>query len=414
MVEQNITKIFTASPKDILKKLRPALEYNVAKCEVVLGEGVFGSVSRPNYAAFASVGVKNGKNVLIKTVLKKLKLPDVTNFGQTIISQDAINEHIDKNVPANMKTFVQNQKFPKEIYGFFSDDHDPHGEYIILAFVSKLWYNEITPHVPFLVIPMSCGPANRLDAFLLEANGLPFQTKTIFKTAPLYLQNPATHNFSYCETFYKLIEYMINMGEGNSCVLPNKETVHIPTFLDHMAISYLFTYQQLVQTIGLVLQDQHLNNVFMYWLDDKSYMGSQFIGQIKHIVYDLDASTQLLIDVPGVLLKIGDIGASILKPRKDVVVIGETFGSPDALLKALYADKMPYYMQFLDNLMHTIPFNILMQTCLFALYQAAPFNTLAGSSGITNDYPSCSDILKKYFKKYIIAKDVEDALHVKL
>lgn len=416
MSERNISKIFTTSPKDIYKKFMEALDHNVAKCEVILGEGMFGSVSRPNYSAFALIDVKN-KKVEIKTVLKKLKLSNDMQFGHTIITKNAIDEHIEKIVPSDMKTFVKNQKFPKEIHVFFSDNHDPHCEYILLAFASKLWYDKITPHVPFMVVPMSCGSSNSLNSFLLEANGLPVKIKTMYKTASLYLQNPALYNLSYCETLYKLIEFMTNTGDSNTCVLPNGELVNISTFIDHISISYLFTYQQLIHKIGMVLQDQHLNNIFMYWLDSNSYMGSTFIGKLKNIVYEIDTSTQFLINVPGVLLKIGDIGASILKPRDDVIVVGELFGSNDAILKALYADKMPYYMQFIDNMLHTVPFCILMQTCLFALYQDHPFNTLSGSSGITHEYPTCSDILKKYFKKYILSehmKNVDNTLHLKL
>lgn len=413
MAEQNITKIFTANPNDIYKNFMKAVKYNLHKCDIVLGEGMFGSVSRPNYSAYAAVDVKD-KQLVLATAIKKLKLSNEMQFQETLVTKDQITAYINTYVPENMQSFLHSQKFPKQIHAFCSDNRDPHGEYILLTFLSKLWYREITPHVPFLISPMSCSSSNQLDAFLLEANGLRDEVLTFYKTQSLYLQNQATHNKSYCETLYKLLEYIINMGDYETCVLPNKKTVHIPTFIDHMAISYLFTYQQLINKIGLVLQDQHLSNVFMYWLTATSYMGSQSIADLKHIVYEIDDSIRLLINVPGVLLKIGDIGASILKPREDVVVVGELFGSTDAVIKALYADKMPYYMQFIFNISACVPFNILMQTCLFPIYKDPPFNTLAVTSGITCEYPSCSEVLKKYFKKYETKKNVKDALYLKL
>jgi hypothetical protein len=122
-------------------------------------------------------------------------------------------------------------------------------------------------------------------------------------------------------TLGDLLNYIKIRRDGENILLPNNEMCNIVEICDYLTISYLHTHN-LCMKHHVSLLDMHSENIFIHWLGKNSYMGDKNIGNIKHIIYKVN-NEYIKIDTHGFILKIGDIGSSIVHPRDDIFILGQ-------------------------------------------------------------------------------------------
>lgn len=125
----------------------------------------------------------------------------------------------------------------------------------------------------------------------------------------------------YMATLHDLFIYISKKRQKMHIILPNDKKVYIPTLLDSILISYLHTAALLWKKYKMIVTDQHLGNMFIQWLDKRSYYDEKNIGHIKKIYYKI-GKEYLGIETNEMLFKLGDLGVCRLSPKKGVFIAG--------------------------------------------------------------------------------------------
>ena len=256
--KSSLTKIKRSLP-DVLQKIS-------SHCDEIIGKGYMGEVKVSGVGSTIKIKIKN-KIIEMPVVIKK------SNFtGET---------HID---------LIKGKLY-------ISSTNDLTAEAIILYFISKLWYRKITPHILFMLGFGKCNPDNPqtyVDQIITEKQGLDHKIE-IDNSGFVFLH---AINFvppvveTYMVTLWDLFRYMITyQDKHNMVMLPNKQKGNVIEILDGILISFLHTAYVLWNEYKLTLTDQHLNNIFIHWLNKDSYLGDENISQIKirhklYLVFD--------------------------------------------------------------------------------------------------------------------------------
>lgn len=404
----NIVDFFLNSSNEIIE----ANYINVIKtmikfCAKFIGQGQFGYVSRPNYGDIVQVYVKD-TYVSLKTVVKhfmRIGKFNVIHYNQSFYDDAAYyykNDH-----PYYSK--IKDIKVPDNLMIMYGDMH-PIFELVVLSFLSKMWYDGNSPHMPFLVSPMACHQQNLVDAFLLDMNGLDDSIRIIGRGISTSIYDNPGFN-TYLETFRNLIIYITYYDYVKNdtlyCDLPNGITVDVIDMMDSLVLSYLFTYEQVYKKYGIILNDQHSSNIMLQWLDPKhSYMGKQNIGNIKHIVYDIN-NKKYKIDTNGIILKIGDVGISVMKLRKDLIIVPDIVNDR-MLYKSLYIERLPCYITLIIDIYSFLPPIILNETIISKIMNSEYFNNVNNVTGNDMDCPSASQIIEEYFSVYLLKDNIQE------
>lgn len=405
----NIVNFFLNSSNEIIEANYINVIKNMTKfCSENIGQGNFGFVVRPNYGDIVKVYIKD-TYISLKTVIKHFKTLgrfNVIHYNQTLYNEDAYyykNDH-----PYYSK--IKNIKVPDNLMIMYGDMH-PIFELVILSFLSKMWYDGDSPHVPFLISPMACNHQNLVDAFLLDMNGLDNSIKIIPKGISTSIYDTPGFINNYLETFKHLITYIVNYdyikNEKLYCDLPNGIKVDVIDMIDSLVLSFLFTYEQIYKKYGIILNDQHLSNIMLQWLNpNNSYMGKQNIGNIEHIVYDINKK-KYKIDTNGIILKIGDVGVSVMKLRKDLIIIPDVFDDR-ILYKSLYIETLPCYIILINDLYSFLPPILLNNTIVNKIMNSKYFNSVNSVTGTELDCPTASQIIEEYFSDYILKENTKE------
>jgi len=381
--EKTIIEFINNSSIAKIKEALPKLLHDtITYCDKIIGRGMMGEVT------ISAIG----KTVDVKVNSVIIKMPVVIKkaYNQGIFEMNVIEDKL-----------------------YISSYMDITTEAIILLYVSKLWYKKLSPHLPFMIGFGKCEPNNNMlvDRIITEKHGLEKEIEIKINglnQGPFWHPDP-TYNWddpSYKTNFATmgdLLSYVCKYQNNGSITLPNKRTCNIFELFDYLTISYLCTHDMLFKN-NILLSDMHPGNIFIHWLNPNSYMGDTNLENIKHIIYKIDGK-YIKIDTFGLLLKIGDIGASILHLKSDVFILGQGVDLNKSYNVVKYIMKNSSGCHnFLYNFKYMLPFSLYSKTIAFKILSTYPYSEI---SGIDIDYKLMNDFLSpiemlKYFTKYFI------------
>lgn len=381
----DITKLLKSEDLFYIKNTLPKLLLDMSNyCDKILGKGLNGEVTTRTFGETINVIIKD-KTIALPVVLKKSLHSGKFNID---IVNDILYLSCDKNLTC---------------------------EAIMLYYISKLWFSGASPHLPFMVAFSICGDNLQI---ITEKHGL---NKEILLECDIYTQIPDL-DYEYKEnyksnlaTLQDLFIYVNNNANGDLIVLPNGITCNVVKLFDYITISLLHTYDLLYNKYKISLGDMHSGNIFIHWLNKNSYCGNTYIGDATHIVYY--NTKYIRIETYGFVVKVGDIGNSVMNPHKNVFIVGQSQDVNKAidLLKKCYSKYNPAYYQIIYNLMVGVQYKYFLKMCIFQIFNVYPFNELALFGAIETkyikDFPRATDLLLTYFNKYVVLiKEEEDIL----
>lgn len=406
----NVIKYIKEHDNQNIKDALPEIIYNIVQmCEQKIGEGGHGIVKKLNYGNIVSVYVKD-TYIIMRTVIKQYK--HIGKYDSLMYTQKDYIKDIEeyKKEQYDYEKLLK-VKIPKNLTVFYGEYH-PLYETIGLMYLSKMWYDELTPHVPYLIMPMTCNTENMIDHLLLEMNGLinPINSDRKRQMPGIYDQ---TVENTYLETVNALLKHISSnfIVENNKilCWIPNLqqpdldeiavEVVDVIELIDSLTLSFLFTYEHVWREAKMILTDQYTQNVFIHWLSDGSHMGKRNIMNTKEIVY-LVKNKKYKIRTNGIILKIGDVGSSVIKPKEDLMIIID-LNDKSSVQKAMYLERIPTYIEFIGDVYYHLPKVIAEKTIVNQILTSKEFETYSTVAGGVNlDDPHPIDLIEKYFKKF--------------
>ena len=326
------------SHDDIKKKLLSEI-YNIAYyCENIVGEGFFGKVKVPAVGPYMSIKIDNNI-IVLPVVIKEAK----ANVGFFI---DEIDKTLIINSTSNMTC-----------------------EALILFILSKAWYKEQNLHLPFLMGLGSCNQqVTGISHIILEKCGLPDSIVTIDRAN--YFGNPHTISadnpiiLSYLSNIAGLVDYlMVNQTNDMMCLLPNEKNIHMPEIIDNICIFYLHTTHFLWEKFGLTLGDQHVENVFIHWINAMSRCGKRQLNNLEYISYDVGKSF-IKVKTHGMIYKIGDVGISVMNVQKTVMILGNISNGDNMTECLKYKNKCYCFWDFILNFLSLLPPSLINKTII--------------------------------------------------
>ena len=152
-----------------------------------------------------------------------------------------------------------------------------------------------------------------------------------------------------------------------------------------------------------------MGNVFIHWLNNKSYMGNKNISKIKNIIYKIN-NKYIKIKTYGLILKMGDIGNACMKINNNVYLFSNHNKSLDfdqnyqlinEVLKPNFSSLLTLLLDIRDN----IPYYIYKKTVAFNILTNEPYDQEYEGNlhmyHINNKYLTGNELLEKYSKYYI-------------
>ena len=383
----NIVKFIKKSSIHDIKTKLPAILFNDNYCDKIIGRGMMGEV----YAS--SIG----------------KTLDV-NINNSII-----------NIPVVIKKAIGDGTFDMTIYDdilYIYSYKNLTTEAIILEYISELWKKEVSPHLPFMIGFSRCDENKKpnIDRIITERHGLNDEITVEINgidVSPLFHHDP-NYNFdmpSYqtlFTTMFDLFKYILMKEKNGSIILPNNKKCNVAKLCDYLAISYLHT-SGILHTQNISLSDMHMKNVFIHWLNDKSYMGTRNIGNINYIIYDIGSGIYLKMKTYGLLLKIGDVGASIVNPKDNVIILGQAVDLEKTKHLIKYVTDPKLDIGFFYYFKNMLPPNIYQKTFISKILSVYPYSNLALGKipyELLDAMEEPMEILKK-FTRYIVSNPIK-------
>ena len=321
------------------------------------------------------------------------------------------------NIPCVIKESHDDEELGIEIINddlFIYSDRNIATEAIIMCYIKELYDKEISPHLPLLFGYSKCNKNAKspVDKIIMERHGL---SKKINVNISGYYEGPLRYNDDQYDlysstyktnlaTLYDLIKYMCLQKNGNNIILPNSEKCNIILLCDYLTISYLTTHN-ILQKNNITLTDLCAQNIFIHWLNEKSYMGYQNIQNIKYIYYKYK-NKYIKIKTHGLLLKIGDVGHFTINPRQHIYMIGQGINLSKTYKIAKKLSKSQTCHDFLRNFQILLPYNLYQKTVAYKILSQYPYNKI---NLFSTSYKHMKDMLTPmqmldYFKKYMVFK----------
>lgn len=372
-VNEIIKFISKSDKKTIKNKLHDILEYNKF-CPVVLGQGEFGKAYIPE-----------SKNIEVNIDNKKVYLPVVVKEANN--SEDKPDINID--IIGNKLYIVGNNGIT--------------GEAIILMYIKQLYSK--TVHLPLILGYGTCLEKTKINKIITTRHGLD-------KEIEVNISKNNKHK-SYITTLKDLFNYIyFSKNKDGSVILPNGiKCDNISELYDYICISYLATYHLLTEN-KIYPYDMHEGNIFIHWLNDKSYYNNQNIKDCKNIIYKIK-NKYYKIKTFGFVIILGDCGIFFLEANKDVIIAG--FGHVDKKMKNPHKmmingatnSNIDIILRFYDMLTsnefkNSIAYQILFNSKEYNSQILAPLWKM-WSAPITKKL-STPELLDFYYKKYGVDK----------
>jgi hypothetical protein len=362
-------------------------------CDKILGEGMMGEVyiSGVNESEEIEIGTKK---ITFPVVAKRAK--DKGKFDMEII-ENKLYIYTFKNLTT---------------------------EALILSYTNKLWYDKKSPHLPLMIGYSMCDKDNEMSVnrIVTERHGIDEKIKI-------------QHNYQLCKpllkgikvseflekdfsTLYDLLEYINLNNDGTDVILPNNITCNMIELYDYIIISYLHTHKLLLSN-NIIIGDMHPGNIFIHWLNDNSYLGDQNIGNIKNIVYKFD-DKYIKIETFGFIIKVGDLGMTVIKPKDDVYIVGQAVNLKEnmKIFKKFIEPNFIYNISFLTKLQKYMSPKFMRHTVLQSILNDEPYVSLTTEFPITVEQtsrlPTIEQIIDKFTKYFIDKKDIREIQNVLL
>ncbi len=394
--EKKINEILNFIKKSKKEKIKNEL-YNIIKfneyCPIVIGEGYFGKVYIPEVNKTIPIKIKN-TNIDIPIVIKETKKID------------------------NPDAYAEIDIIDKKLY--ISGYDNITTEALILMYVRQLWNK--TVNLPLILGYGTCSNTKMINRIITQKHGLDKNIEInlkgkIFDEFKMWFKpkKELGENFtSTIATLADLFTYIYySKNKNGSVVLPNGiKCDNISKLFDYLCISYLATHQLLTEN-GIYPSDMHAKNIFIHWLNEKSFYGDKKIKNIKEIVYKIK-DKYYKIKTFGFVLILGDIGSFMLKVKKDILIIGQIWDIKKNY-KLIQQRLKPEHTN-IDFIMNhnyltrkefhkTIAFNILNSEPYCSLPTKGP---IAWDISYLNKLKSTTELLKFYDKKYSINKYIKN------
>jgi hypothetical protein len=357
--------------------------YNVASfCSDTIGEGAFGKITVPAVGPYLSVKLGDD-HVLLPIVIKETKLN-----GSIFI------DIYEKNLILSS-------------YGNLTC------EALILFVLSKGWYKGLNLHLPFLMGMGSCdNQISGVTHIILEKCGLP--ENIVLANSEDYFGNPfhlgsraSNTKITNISTVGQLLDYFSFRTDKNlNCIIPNNKIVYTPEIIDTICIFYLHTTYYLWEKYGLVLGDQHIDNVFIQWISKNSRCGKKSLDKLEMISYSVGKNKCINVNTHGMIFRIGDIGVSIMNIQKNVMIVGNLIDSNKIKDVLKYKNKCNCYWDFIFNLSSLCPLNIFNKTIISKIMK---------KHNIFTKYVAFFGVKEKYKNNFPTEIDIlNDELYVKV
>lgn len=379
-VNEIIKFISKSDKKTIKNKLLDIIEYHKF-CPTVLGQGSFGKAYIPE-----------SKNIEVHIDNKKVYLPIVVKEANNSEDKPDINFDI-----------IGNKLYIVGNYNGIT------AEAIILMYIKQLYKKSV--HLPLILGYGTCLEKNKINKIITTRHGLDKEIE-VDLTGKVYGQNKKIIHKSYITTLKDLFNYIYySKNKDGSVILPNGiKCENISELYDYICISYLATYH-LLTTNKIYPQDIHEGNIFIHWLNDKSYYNNQRINDCKNIIYKVK-NKYYKIKTFGFVIILGDCGYFLVEAKKDVIIIG--CGHVDKKMKnplkmaLLDAERINidiiircYDMLTMNEFKNSIAYNIL-NSHPNNLYPLSPLWKM-WIAPITKNL-STPELLNFYYKKYGVDK----------
>jgi len=384
----DITKFINTVPfETILLELPKRLYDNITYCDKIIGKGMIGEVIES--AVGKTINVKINKTTIhMPVVIKKANI--VGSFDMKIID-DILYIYCYKDLTA---------------------------EAIIMVYLSDLWQKKLSPHLPFMIGYSSCATDKKIiiDKIITERQGFDQEinidivglyTKPFAHPDPDYDPINPTYKSNFA-TLRDLFNYILMHEKDGKLLLPNGQKCNAVKLCDYLAIGYLHTCAILAKH-GITLLDMHLANIFVHWLNLNSYLGDKYIGDTKYIIYKLNDGSYLQIKTYGFILKMGDVGASIVQPRSDVYILGQAVDLHKTrhLIKQITEPSLA--IGFLYYFKNILSYSLYQKTVIHQIISEYPYSELALGKiplELIDIMEEPMDILKK-FSVYMVDKPNE-------
>jgi hypothetical protein len=373
--------------KSSLQKIKKELVGKITNndtCDKFLGRGMMGSV----------------------------KLSKIGNTHEVILDNKKVN------IPVVIKDANDNNELDINIIKgdlFISTYINITGEAIILTYIYDIWKKGINPHLPLLIGYSKCNKDGRspVDRIITERHGLPNEITVKIPgiyDAPMWMgpnDNVNKKNPTYktsLATMGQLYEYIYMNQTGDNIVLPNNEKCNITELLDYIAISYLVTHD-LLEKNNMSLSDMHSDNIFLHWLNADSYMGDKNISNTKYIYYKYK-NKYLKIKTFGFILKIGDVGTFIIKPKPNVYICGHVSQIKENFDLVKETCKRESCHVFIAIMAISLPHSIVKKTVTYQIMTSYPYDELKWYALYTkhkNAFLPPTKLLA-YYSKYLVNK----------
>lgn len=356
-------------------------------CDQFLGEGWIGSVKVPSVGKEHPIKIKN-KTIYFPTVVKESKIDG--KFGIEIVNNDLF-------IYSYRNIFV---------------------EAIILMYIRDLWNKELSPHLPLIIGYSKCNKETNvpIDKIITERHGL--KEDIIVKIKGFYQRPLLQDNEDYdpknpifktkLETLGSLFNYMMaTKNKDNQVILPNKQKCDIIELCNYLTISYLMT-ETLLKKHNMTMVDMHSGNIFIHWLNDKSYMGTTNISKTEYIYYKFGQVNQYFkIKTFGMILKFGDVGMFQINPKKNVYIVGHAGTFPKSVEIIKNISRIQSYLLFLEMFVFQLSPYLYQQTIAYKILSSSPYNNMYNMSydeKDINDMLTPKELLSKYFGQYTVDK----------
>ncbi|VBB17635.1 hypothetical protein YASMINEVIRUS_98 [Yasminevirus sp. GU-2018] len=357
-------------------------------CDQRLGEGAIGYVVQRSVGDTYKLSYPNGVTVDLPVVVKEV--------------------HVENQMYIDI--------FDGEL--FVSNSRGISVEALLLYFIKPLIQLKLSPHLPLILDHGKCilREVQPVDKIVLERHGLPDEVS--IKIPGLYESpmwraldgfNPDNPTFnSRLTTFDDLTVFMhLTKDSNNNVTLPNNEVCNIVELIDYLSISYLVTYDLLYRH-NIHLLDMHPQNILIHWLNKQSYLHDQYVGDTKYIFYKVGDKIYK-IKTFGIMLKIGDVGASIARPRRDVYLVGQAYDiqlTQNIVREITQTNKCHDFLNFLGG---CVPLDVLRQTVAYKILNSDPYDKILWISQgreLLKRMLSVPDLLKM-FDKYSV-KEIDE------
>lgn len=382
--------IETKTKNEIKEKLLELI--NISDfCKKILGQGRFGKVYVPEIDTTYPYKIGK-KKIELPIVIKEIKKVD---NPESIVNLEIIEDTLYISGYDNITT-----------------------EMLILLFVRKL-YNK-TVHLPLILGYGTCSKSNMVDRIFTLKYGLDYNysldlSKRVFNEIPLWNKinksdmEKFNSNLATLKDLFIYIHY--NQEDNNYVKLPNGIKCEISELYDNFCISYLATHELLSKN-NIFTADAHSANIFIHWLNDKSYFKDKCIKDVKEIIYKIN-NTYYKIKTFGFVMIIGDMGMSTLKIRDDIILIGhacnlkQNFNLVNKLMNPRYNN-----IDFITKNKDILTINQFKNTIAYKILNSKPYmdypfdnNSITGRDvDYIKKLKSNNELLEYYYPKYGLKK----------